>query len=864
MAETAPTHLGPYEIVSRLGKGGMGEVWKARDPRLNRDVAIKISAQQFTDRFEREAHAIAALNHKNICTLYDVGPNYLVMELVEGPTLAERIAQGPMPLEEALGIARQIVDALEAAHEKPIVHRDLKPANIKIKPDGQVKVLDFGLAKLGEVPELTSDSPTMLTVAGMILGTAGYMAPEQARGKDADKQADIWAFGVVLYEMLTGQRLFEGETVGDTLAAVIKEEPDLTTVPARVQRLLRACLQKDLKNRLQAIGDSRLLLEEDTPAPLVAASSVTRWLWPALAGGLAVALLLSLWAWSPWRDTKPVDQPLVRLNVDLGTDVGFINTGAGSRIILSPDGGRLVYMSRGRIYTRRLDQTGDNEMAGTEGASAPFFSPDGRWVAFFAEGKLKKISVDGGAAITLGDSLGPAGGSWGDDGNIVAASSNGSLARISSSGGTPAPVTKLAPGEVTHRWPQVLPGSQAALFTSNSSFGDGFDAANIEVVSLKDGQRKTLQRGGTYGRYVPAEKGPGHLIFANQGTLFAVPFDLDRLEVRGVPVPVVQGVSTGTGGAAQLDFSRGGTLVFRNGGGGADLRTVQWLDGAGKAQPLVAKAGRYSQLRLSPDGQRLALSAIAGSNQDIWVYEWQRGTMTRLTFGGQNAFPVWSPDGRYVVFEGGSGMLWTRADGAGKPQPLTQSKNPQYPFSFTPDGKRLAFYETGTALNDLWTVPVESDGAALRAGKPEIFLQTPFDERDPAFSPDGHWLAYSSNESGAAEVYVRAFPDQGGRWQISNGGGTRPRWSRDGHELIFQSGPGFMTAGYAVKGETFVAEKPRAWIAGQVSALTDYDVTPDGKRVVAIQPTDAQGEPESQNHVTFLLNFADELRRRSQ
>jgi len=858
--------LGPYEIVSLLGKGGMGEVWRAHDPRLNRDVAIKLSAKQFTDRFEREAHVIASLNHANVCTLFDIGPNYLVMELVEGPTLADRIAPGPLSLDEALHIAKQIADALEAAHEKGIVHRDLKPANVKIRPDGSVKVLDFGLAKAGEAAPLTPDSPTMMSFPGMILGTAGYMSPEQARGKDVDKRADIFAFGVVLYEMLTAERLFAGETVSDTLAAVIRAEPDLTRVPVKVRRLLVRCLEKDERKRLRDIGDAMPLLDEvsapaDTAPPPPARSNKTGWI---TAGVLAASLLTSLLMWAPWRDTKPPDQPLVRLDVDLGASVDIASApGAGSRIILSPDGGRLVYMSQSKLYTRRLDQTTSTELKGADSASAPFFSPDGKWVAFFADGKLKKISVDGGAAIAICDAAGN-GGSWGDDGNIVfSPSASDGLAKIPAGGGTPSPVTKLTKEEVTHRWPQVLPGSKAVLFTSHNALNDGFDGANIEVVLVKDGRRKTLQHGGTYGRYLPGVGGPGHLLYANQSTLFAVPFDPDKLELLGTPVPVAQQVATGTGGAAQVDLSRGGTLIYRT-GGLQGLVSLQWLDGAGRAEVMPAKPGTYNRVRLSPDGQRLALSIFAGSNRDIWVYEWQRDTMTRLTFGGVNDFPVWTPDGRYLVFAASSGMSWTRSDGAGKPQALTQSKNDfQAPSSFTSDGKRLAFSERPGSGNDLWTLPVESDAAGLRAGKPEVLLQTSFDESLGDFSPDGHWLAYRSNESGTYEIYVRAFPDKGGKWQISNGGGDKPRWSRNGHDLIFQSGQSLMSAAYAVKGDTFVPEKPRLWVANQLSVIVDYDVTPDGKRVVALQRVRASGEQQSTGHVTFLMNFADEVRRRT-
>jgi Tol biopolymer transport system component len=871
MSLAAGDKLGPYEILAPIGAGGMGEVYKALDPRLNREVAIKVSHAEFTERFAREARSIAALNHPNVCTLYDVGPNYLVMEYVEGEA-----PKGPMPLEEALRIADQIAAALEAAHEKNIVHRDLKPANIKIKPDGTVKVLDFGLAKQGRdregaVAGDAGNSPTLtigMTEAGMILGTAAYMAPEQARGKPVDRRADIWSFGVVLYEMIVGRRPFEGDDVTDTLAAVLRHEPDWEQVPLQVRRLLQRCLEKDPAKRLRDIGDRGLLLD-DTPRTSAPSQSRLGW----VAGALAIIALAVVAVWAPWRNTHPAPQPLVRLDVDLGSGVS-LGSQARANTIISPDGTRLVYVSQNRLFTRRLDQPKATELAGTEGAYATFFSPDGQWVAFFAGSKLKKVSVEGGAAVNLCDTPGTnaRGGSWGEDGDIIAAlTGSGVLSRIPSVGGTPAPVTEMAQGEITHRWPQILPGGKAVLFTAHTASA-GFDGANIEVMSLADHRRKTLVRGGTYGRYLATSKGAGYLVYVNRGTVFAVPFDLDALAVRGTPSPLLEQVAySTTSGSAQLDFSRSGTLVYRNGGAGGGFVTVQWLDAAGKTQPLLAKPGFYQRLRLSPDGQRLVLEVTEGSGSDIWVYEWQRDTMTRLTFGGGGSTaPVWSPDGRYVVLSGSpGGMFWTRSDGANKPQPLTQSKNLQVPGSFTATGNRVAFFEGLPATGfDIWTAPVESDGAGLRAGKPEVFLQTTADERHPSFSPDGRWLAYASDESGSFQVYVRAFPDKGGKWQVSNSGGAFPVWSRNGRELFFRTDDNrIMVADYTVKGDSFAADKPRVWSEKKLAdfgfGIGNYDLAPDGKRIAAIMPAESAEAQAAQNHVVFLMNFADELRRRA-
>jgi len=473
--------------------------------------------------------------------------------------------------------------------------------------------------------------------------------------------------------------------------------------------------------------------------------------------------------------------------------------------------------------------------------------------------------VDGGSAITLCDASAPSG-SWGEDGNIIAAlGSTSGLSRIPSAGGPPTPVTDLQNGEQTHRWPQILPGGKAVLFTAHTALA-GFDTANIEVMSLVDHRRKTLVRGGTFGRYLPS----GHLVYVNRGTLFAVPFDVNRLEVHGTPAPVLDQVSYSPGvGSAELDFSQTGTLIYRSGGtgGGRGFLTVAWLDGAGKVQPMLAKPGAYARPSLSPDGQRLALDV---SGTDIWVYDWQRDTMTRLTFTGNAGAPLWSPDGRYVAFRvAGAGMFVTRSDGAGKPQPLTQSKNNQLPWSFTPDGKQLAFWDlTSEAGNGIWTVPLESDSAGLRAGKPEVFLQTPADERYPSFSPDGRWIAYSSDESGTFQVYVRAFPDKGGKWQISNSDGVYPMWSRNGHELFFEALDNhIMVAAYTVKDDSFVADKPRVWsekqLGGDANILKNVDLAPDGKRIVALMPAETAEGQKAQSHVTFLMNFFDEVQRRT-
>jgi serine/threonine protein kinase len=868
-------NLGPYQIVSFIAAGGMGAVYRARDPRMGRDVAIKVAAERFSERFSREVHAVAALNHPNICHLYDVGPNYLVMELVEGES-----PRGPLPLEEALRIARQIADALEAAHEKGIVHRDLKPGNIKIKPDGTVKVLDFGLAKTSGAPASASASPEAsptismaATQAGVILGTAGYMSPEQARGKAVDRRADIWAFGVVLYEMLTGKRLFQGEDLTETLASVVKDKPDLSGVPAPARRLLERCLEKDPRKRLRDIGDMELLLA-DPSAPVSIAPSRPR---IGSAGGLAAGVLavaLAIALWAPWRAEKPVDRPLVRLDVDLGADVSLpAPSVSASSVAISPDGTRLAYASGTptRLFIRRLDQPKATEISGTHGANTPFFSPDGQWIGFRAGSNLSKISVEGGAALPLVDISGFAGASWGEDGSIVVSEPFGrGLLRIPAGGGPPQIVAGLGSGEIALSNPQILPGGKAILFAAYTT--SDVDKYTIEVLTLADRHRKIVARGGASPRYLATPGEPGHLIYLNKATLFAVPFDSDKLETHGTAVAVLDDVAYFPAtGASQFDLSLGpsghGTLVYRRGSGTSSMMTLQWVDPTGKTEPLGAKPGAYGEPSLSPDGKRVALEVTEGGRTDDWVYDPQRDAMTRLTFDGSAHFswPIWNPDGRYVVLQSsGKGILQARADGSSQPQSLTESKAPLFPDAFTQDGKRLAYDDFSTGRSQIWTVPLEEQGGQLKAGKPEQFLKSGFDDRFPSFSPDGRWLAYQSNESGKFEIYVRALPPpsagQGGKWQISNGGGREPHWPRNGHDLFYQSGDQIMAVSYTVKGDTFVAEKPRVWIAKLGGP--DWAMAPDGKRVLVLTPAESAEAPKQEHEVVFLMNFFDYLRQR--
>jgi serine/threonine-protein kinase len=730
-----------------------------------------------------------------------------------------------------------------------------------------------------------------MTQMGMILGTAAYMAPEQAKGRTVDRRADIWAFGVVLYEMLTSRRLFDAEDLSETLAAVLTRDVSMTTlpaaIPARLRALLRDCLIRDPRQRLRDIGDARIVLDkiiagtsDDAIAPLPVSatqsmSAAARALPWAVAATFAVVAGVVLMLWAPWRSEKPADRPLVRLDVDLGADVAFpsANTTAGSYIAISPDGTRLVYLSGTppRLFTRRLDQSKATELPGTQLAVFPFFSPDGQWVGFAANGKVNKISVEGGAMVPLGEA-GHAGASWAEDGSIFVSEAFGKgLLQFPAAGGAPTIVAPLGNGEVALAVPQLLPGGKAILFAVDPGLGSSADAKTIEVLTLADGRRKVLARGGHSPHYLPSSNGTGHLVYTNRATLFAIPFDPATLETRGTAVPVLDDIaSSALTGAGLFDVSRTGTLIYRRSSvGAAATATVQWVsssDGAtGKKELLRATTGAYLDLSLSPDGKRIALVITEGANRDVWVYDPQRDAITRLTFGGANGAPVWSPDGQYVVFAKlNEGIVQARADGASQPQALTGSQALQGPSSFTPDGRRLAYMEAVGVRPQIWTVPLEDQGGQLKVGKPEPFLKSNFSDWNPSFSPDGSWLAYHSNESGRIEVYVRAFPPpssgQGGKWQISNNSGGDPRWSRGGHELVYRSGNQLMTVSYAANGTTFVAEKPRVWIAALGG--TEWDLASDGKRVAVVIPEGSAQALQQEHVIVMLQNFSDELRRR--
>ncbi len=896
--------LSHYTITSKLGEGGMGEVYAADDGQLGRAVAIKLLPEEFVSdperlaRFEREARLLAALDHQNIAGIYgldeDDGKRFLVMQLVDGETLAEWIARGPVPLGEALGIARGIAEALEAAHSKGIIHRDLKPANVKVDGKGQVRVLDFGLAKAleGEPcdeeshPALTR-SPTLtaqMTGAGALLGTAAYMSPEQARGEAADRRADLWALGVVLWEMLTGSRLFPGKTVTDTLAGVLRDQPQWESLPPEtptsVRRLLRRCLEREPEARLADAATARLELDDalagrdqDPGAyrePTIAAPRWKAALPWAVAGAAVVALAATLVAARPTADEP---SSAVRLEAAISETPLWVNL--GSSVVLSPDGSRLAFVTDDSagvqsLSMRSLDQLTPMTIAsGPTGRTPyhPFFSPDGTWIGFVTPTELKKVPLTGGTPIALCSVDRSRGATWAADDTIVFSPSGSSgLMTVPASGGDPQPLTTLDEdrGEFSHRWPHAVPGGRAVVFTVGTRGINSADEATIALVSLETGERRDLYTGGYYAQVTPN----GYLVFIRDATLFAIPFDIDRLEVVGSPAPVVQGITTEPGpGGAQYGFANNGTLVYVSGEVEVPQYPVVWVDREGGVSKLWDADSSYASPSVSPDGRRLALSIMRDNNWDVWVFDLDREVSTRLTFHeGYDADQFWSPDGTYIYFtsdrDGVAKPYRKRADGSGDADLLTDSEIEFYPLSASPDGKVL-IGETNDDGIDITVLDLD------QPGDPEPFVATPFSDRDPAFSPDGRWVAYSSDESGAAEVYVRPFPAAGGRWQVSDGGGRFPTWSADGRELFYRTDDGIMVATVETVGDTFRVGKARSLFEGNFRGgmfgisvfgyiFRDFDVAPDGEHFVMF-PGDE--DRAAKTHVTVVLDWLDELQR---
>jgi serine/threonine protein kinase len=905
MSLTPGTRLGPYEILAPLGAGGMGEVYRARDTKLNRDVAIKVLPELFVAdpervaRFQREAKTLAALNHPHIGGIYGLedadGVQALVLELVEGPTLAERIAQGPIPIDEALPIARQIAEALEAAHEAGIIHRDLKPANIKVRDDGTVKVLDFGLAKALEPmsaasPNVTASptitTPAMMTGAGMILGTAAYMSPEQARGKRVDKRVDVWAFGVVLFEMLTGKLAFEGDDVSITLAAVLKSDPDWSSVPATVppslRRLLKRCLHKDPRERLRDIGEARIeidcvqsgapLEQLDESAPATAIRRAPRWRAVAVPTAIALAASLATAGIVRFTTRSQVVPPQVsRLHITLPSTASLSVDGISDDLALTPDGSRLIYVGANgtTLFVRPLDQLEPTPLVRGSALRDPFVSPDGQWVGFFdGPATLKKVPITGGPAQQVTHLASPEqGATWAADGIIVATvATTMGLQRISADGGAPVALTRpdSAHGEAAHVWPELLPGGQAVLCTVAATTG-GVDAASIAVLDLRTGRLTTVLRGGSHAKYVAS----GHLVYAAAGSLRGVRFDLSRLAVDGTSSPVLTQVLTKPRGAVDAVVSRGGTLAYVASGTGTELaRTLVWVDSHVQETPIPAPPRPYYLPRLSPNGTRVAV-AVADQTVGIWLWDLARATLTRITSASTNeSAPVWTPDGRRLLFNSDQGGSRTGAlnvfsrtsDSTGAVERLTESPNAQAPSAVSPDGTRVIFEEYFPKTG--WDV------MALRFGDRQAIalVQTSFDERNGIVSPDGRWLAYEANDSGSFEIYVRPYPAiSSGHWQVSTSGGTQPAWALGGKELFYIGGDGTLMRVDVSANPIWTADAPtkvldaRYVVSTGGNFLRNYDVAPDGQRFLMLKrPGDATAGPPQ---IVVVQHFDEELKR---
>jgi eukaryotic-like serine/threonine-protein kinase len=893
-----PDQLGPYTIDREIGRGGMGVVYLGRDSRLDRDVAIKALPEHFASdpdrlaRFEREARTLASLSHPNVAGIYGVeehdGAKYLILEYVEGETLADRLDRGPMEADEALELASQIAAGTEAAHEQGVIHRDLKPGNIIVTPVGDAKVLDFGLARVEESSSSStgmSQDPTITTPAiqhsptipGAILGTAAYMSPEQARGRKVDKRTDIWSFGVILYEMLIGASPFRGETVSDSIGAVLHKEVDLDRLPAdtpaMVRHVLRRCLDRDKTKRYHDIGDVRLDLQEAIAHPDSGAQSVGgrrrvslvhRAAWPIIA---VLAIITGSLAWSQWFTSDPAPAPPRRLLVDLGVNEP-LNMETGPHFAISPDGSMLVFSAGDAhsLFLRSIDALTATPLVGTDGAEDPFWSPDGQWIGFFQNNKLKKITVSGGAPLILCDATGNhRGGTWGENDTIVfAPTTTTGLFSVPASGGEPKAITQTNSdaGERSHRWPHFLPGGRRVLFVSQLG-SETFDEATIEVVDLDTLARTVILKGGSY----PLYSSSGHLIYGSNGTIYAAPFDAKSLTVRSMPSPVLAGVVTqNLTGGVNITIAHDGTFVYNAGESTAPVAGLSLIDRKGDRSPITDEERPFMTVAESPDGARLAVTKLpedGGPNASVWLYDIERRTLSRLSFNeGISAFPQWSANGARVVYAAGSGVvnLFTkRSDGAGTAQRLLTSDNAQYPSDWADHANIIVYNEESTETS--WNILVLD--LDQEDPQPQVFLRTPFYEGNAKFSPDGRWLAYDSDESGKQEVYVRPFPGPGGRWQVSTGGGEAPFWNNDGSELYYLNDERVMGATISTTGEalsigraSLLFEYKLSRFAG--SSLDHIEMAADGEHFVALTQSDDQLNAKVHS-LTFVFNWFTEL-----
>jgi len=880
------TTLGHYEIIDELGSGGMGVVYRARDLRLGREVAIKVLPEELAtdsgrlNRFESEVKAVAALSHPNILAIHEFGSEdgiaFAVMELLEGQTLRQRIADGALPQSKAVEIGAQVARALAAAHDKGIVHRDVKPGNIWITTQGQVKVLDFGLASLHRVPqEPEAETMTFLTEPGSVVGTAPYMSPEQVRGGTVDTRSDIFSLGAVLFEMLTGHQAFARPTAAETMAAVLQDDPPEMTgtprpLPPILERTTRHCLEKEPGERFQTARDLAFALqgvsESGSTRPVhegggkPGARQVS---WP-VALGLAllsvVATALLVRGLSEGK-TPSAGTEISRWEVSLSPDQDLLVYGRSHPLALSPDGKRLAYVATDSgeswLYVRAIDEFVAKKLAGTEGARNPFFSPDGQWVGFFAESELRRIPSGGGAVHGICkaplDNLGSA---WREDGTIVFASYATGLWKVQVDGGNPQELTRIDSdaGETQHRWPQFLPRNRV-LMTVGTIRG-----SQIAVVDMIDGKKSLVSdvADASVARYLPT----GHLLLAQESALQVVPFDINNGAVRGAPVTVVDGVTAlSTQGVSYFAVSNSGTLTYLSGSGQAGNKLV-WVDLNGNVTAIGGQGSSYLQPRLSPDGGSIA--ATVGEElgvREIEILNLKRGSQTRLTFESTNAQPLWSPDGRRVVFsssrDGGWNLYQRAADGNGTATLLLASDNELWAHDFSPDGKLLIYWEIDSeTARDLWILPLEGDPT------PKPFLVTPYNERAAVFSPDGRWIAYVSDESGRDEVHVRPYPGPGGQTTVSTEGGAEPHWAHDGRRLFYRQADRMMTVSVE-NGPRFSVSKPTVLFEGRfdrgVTGNLSYDLDPRSERFLMLQPL---GDRRTASF-RVVLNWFEDIRRLS-
>jgi len=883
--------LGHYQITNQLGKGGMGEVYQAKDQVLGREVAIKVLPEEFARdadrvaRFQREAKVLASLNHPNIAAIHGLeqsgGINFLVLELVEGQTLADRIKSGPIAVKESLKLALQIAEALEAAHERGVIHRDLKPSNIKVTPDGEVKVLDFGLAKAyaGDREEINlSNSPTLSDAAtqqGVILGTAAYMSPEQARGKAVDKRADIWAFGCVLYEMLTGRVAFRGEDVSEILASVIKGDVKLDLLPAnlhpRVREAIIRCLHRDLRIRYSSITDARYEIEQalaDPSGALVQPGTELeprrklRTILPWAAATLVLGLIIAEVA--VWKLKPAEPRQVMRFDCEVPEDQQLDGSG-NPFLAISSDGSKFVYNTDKGLFLRSINQPAARRILDADKLpKQPFFSPDGQWIGYWsqAENQLKKISVSGGTPVTLANTAGnPVLPSWWIDDTIVYGQYGTSkVFRVPASGGTPQLFWEGQRGFLFG--PQVLPGGKSVLFTRL----DGTEY-RVMVQSLESGLHKLMAIRGTVSRYLPT----GHLVYMVGNNLFAVPFDLGRLEATGGPVPMVEGIEwLGATAAPGFAVSNSGTLVYVTGTSRASYgRTLVWVDKEGREEALHTPPNYYQTPKISPDGKRVALAISTDGTPQIWIWDLTRETMTKLTFDKSASLrPIWTRDGRRIVFisirDGKYSIDWKAADGTGEVEKIGSAPDKNLlPYSWSSDGKTLAVEEMDSDMVrvNIGTQSIEGDHAR------KTLLHEAHSQAHPNISPDGKYMAYFSDESGRWEVYVRPFPEVNkGKWQISTGGGESPLWSPDGRELFYRNGGAVMAVPVDTK-TTFNAGKPRMLFQGAYPTgygeSPAYDISPDSKRFLMIkEPQPAASAGQGPRKINVAVNWSEELKQR--